>query len=379
MGLSLDTIVMRGYTEGGDRQHPSADVSPQPLSGVYLNLQTLGLRTNDLIYGYSLVGNDTTTNGALWVDVQNPVHFPTNTSPDSTFGGLDLISGGMVFYDAALDATLGNRAWDDLNANGLQDEPGLSNVLVHVYDAATNLVATRRTDTNGVWECKDNGPGTFFAKYFLPTNYEFTARYVGTNAAIDSDAHLVSGQTAAIALTNHQTNLTLDAGMYRRAAIGDWTWEDMNGNGQQDPGEPALSNVVVRLYDAASNVIGTTTSSVAGAYAFTNLVPGSYFVGFTPPAGYFFTTSNVGADATDSDPLPGTGRTAAVTLVSGQTNATVDAGFWRPAFLGDYTWEDFDGNGQQDAGELGLSNVVVRLYEAASNLVGNTTSSDSCA
>ena len=381
MGLSLDTIVMRGYTEGGDRQHPSADVSPQPLSGVYLNLQTLGLRTNDLIYGYSLVGNDTTTNGALWVDVQNPVHFPTNTSPDSTFGGLDLISGGMVFYDAALDATLGNRAWDDLNANGLQDagEPGLSNVLVHVYDAATNLVATRRTDTNGVWECKDNGPGTFFAKYFLPTNYEFTARYVGTNAAIDSDAHLVSGQTAAIALTNHQTNLTLDAGMYRRAAIGDWTWEDMNGNGQQDPGEPALSNVVVRLYDAASNVIGTTTSSVAGAYAFTNLVPGSYFVGFTPPAGYFFTTSNVGADATDSDPLPGTDRTAAVTLVSGQTNATVDAGFWRPAFLGDYTWEDFDGNGQQDAGELGLSNVVVRLYDAASNVVGVTKSSASWA
>ena len=27
-----------------------------------------------------------TTNGALWADVQNPVHFPTNTSPDSTFG-----------------------------------------------------------------------------------------------------------------------------------------------------------------------------------------------------------------------------------------------------------------------------------------------------
>ena len=36
MGLSLDTIVMRGYTEGGDRQHPSADVTLQPLSGVFL-------------------------------------------------------------------------------------------------------------------------------------------------------------------------------------------------------------------------------------------------------------------------------------------------------------------------------------------------------
>ena len=376
-GVSLDTIVMRGFTEDGDPQHPSADVSPQPLSGVFLNWQTLGLKTNDLFYGYALAANDTTTNGAYWTLVDNATYFPTNTSPESTFGGLDLISGGLMFYDEALNVTLGDRAWDDLNANGVQDagEPGVTNVLVYVYDSSTNLAAVVRTDTNGVWKSPGHGPGSYFAKYFLPTNYEFTARYAGTNTATDSDADLATGRTATFTMTNAQTNLTLDAGMYRRATLGDWTWEDTNGNGQQDGGEPGLSNVVVRLYNASSNVVGTTTSSVAGAYAFTNLLPGAYFVDFTAPAGYLFTTANAGADATDSDVLPGTNRTALVTLISGQAETTVDAGFYRPASVGDFTWVDSDYDGQQEGGEPGLSNVVVRLYNAASNLLATTTSS----
>ena len=377
-GISLDTIVMRGYTKDGDPQHPSADVDPQPLSGVFLNWQTLGLQTNDLFYGYALVANDTTTNGAYWALVDNPLFFPTNTSPASTFGGLDLISGGVMFYDEALNVALGDRAWDDLDADGLQDagEPGVTNVLVYVYDGASNLAAIVRTDTNGVWKSLGHGAGSYYAKYFLPAGYEYSARYVGTNPAIDSDADLATGRTATFAMTNGQTNLTLDAGMYRRAALGDFTWEDSNGNGQQDAGEPGLSNVAVRLFNAASNVIGTTTSSATGAYAFTNLLPGaSYFVDFAPPAGYFFTTPNAGADATDSDPLSGTNRTALIPLVSGQTNLTVDAGFYRLASLGDFTWDDANGNGQQDGGEPALANVAVRLYDAASNVVGATTSS----
>jgi uncharacterized repeat protein (TIGR01451 family) len=376
-GISLDTIVMRGYTEDGDSQHPSADVSPQPLSGVFLNWQTLGLQTNDLFYGYALAANDTTTNGAYWALVDNPTYFPTNTSPESTFGGLDLISGGLMFYDEALNVTLGDRAWDDWDLDGIQDagEPGVTNVLVYVYDSLSNLAAVVRTDTNGVWKSPGHGPGTYFAKYFLPEGYEFTVRYAGTNTAIDSDADPITGLTAPFVMANAQTNLTLDAGLYRRATLGDFAWEDLDGDGQQDAGEPGLSNVAVRLYNATSNLLATTTSSVTGAYAFTNLLPGAYFVDFTAPEGYLFTASNAGADATDSDVLPGTNRTALVMLISGQAETTVDAGFYRPASFGDLTWVDSDGDGQQDGGEPALSNVVVRLYSATSNLLATTTSS----
>ncbi|MBK8626042.1 MAG: hypothetical protein IPN86_10900 [Saprospiraceae bacterium] len=40
-----------------------------------------------------------------------------------------------------------------------------------------------------------------------------------------------------------------------------------------------------------------------------------------------------------------------MTLESGQNNPTIDAGYYRPASLGDYVWDDTNGNGRQDVGE----------------------------
>ncbi len=216
-GITIDTVVMRGYTEGGDAQKPSANVGVQPLTGVFISWQSLGLQTNDYIYGYSLAANDVTTNGAYWTQVANTNYFPTNTTSGSAYGGLDLISGGMMFFEDQLDVKIGDYVWDDYNGNGLQDiiEPGLSNVLVEVYDSNTNLAAVSRTDTNGFWLAEGIGPGTFFAKFYLPTGgYEFSPQHVGTNTAIDSDADPLTGLTDLITMASNETNLTIDAGMH---------------------------------------------------------------------------------------------------------------------------------------------------------------------
>ncbi len=216
-GISIDTTVMRGYTEGGDDLHPSAVITPQALSGVYVTWQDLGLQTNDYIYGYSLAGNDVSTSGADWTNVANSAAFPTNTSTGSAYGGLDLISGGMMFFEESLDVTLGNFVWDDRDGDGLQDseEPGLANVLVEVYDSDTNLATVTRTDGNGQWLAEGIGPGTFFVDFTLPAGgYQFTLRQVGADAAIDSDPDPATGLTDLIALASGETNLTIDAGMH---------------------------------------------------------------------------------------------------------------------------------------------------------------------
>jgi hypothetical protein len=38
-------------------------------------------------------------------------------------------------------------------------------------------------------------------------------------------------------------------------SLGDFVWEDVNGDGIQDGTEPGVEGVVVRLYDASSNVV----------------------------------------------------------------------------------------------------------------------------
>ncbi|MEZ4987166.1 MAG: SdrD B-like domain-containing protein [Saprospiraceae bacterium] len=75
-----------------------------------------------------------------------------------------------------------------------------------------------------------------------------------------------------------------------------------------------------------------------GAYCFYPLNPGTYSVQFVIPAGFDYTASNQGDDASDSDIIPGmNGMTHTVTLEAGDQDITVDGGIyilkwcdWRP-------------------------------------------------
>ena len=49
--------------------------------------------------------------------------------------------------------------------------------------------------------------------------------------------------------TSANFDRTLDAGFYLPAELGDFVWEDLDGNGIQDPGEPGLNDVTVFLLD----------------------------------------------------------------------------------------------------------------------------------
>ena len=141
------------------------------------------------------------------------------------------------------------------------------------------------------------------------------------------------------------------------AALGDRVWRDINGaNGIQDcqdtnnngiigdagdvgaecgTGIPGVTVNLVNCQNPAS-ILRTTQTDARGFYLFDHLNPGQYCVQFditTVPAGTCttglaqFTTQNVGSnDAVDSDANPNTGITPPVTLISGQTNRTVDAG-----------------------------------------------------
>lgn len=115
-----------------------------------------------------------------------------------------------------------------------------------------------------------------------------------------------------------------------RGAIGDFVWYDINGNGIQDSGEPGIGGVLVELYAGDGTTLLATTNTFAadGSYLFNGLPPGDYVVKFIKPDNYDPTNKNQGADDTlDSDADTTTGMTATITLGSGETNLTIDAGF----------------------------------------------------
>lgn len=113
-------------------------------------------------------------------------------------------------------------------------------------------------------------------------------------------------------------------------SIGQFVWEDYNGNGIYDAGEPGVNGITVQLYDSNMNLLlSTSTANNAmgqpGYYLFSNLPADDYFVKFTPYAPYTLTVQ-MAAAPNGSRPNQTTGITNLITLAANQNILDVNAG-----------------------------------------------------
>ncbi|HTX91046.1 MAG TPA: SdrD B-like domain-containing protein, partial [Anaerolineales bacterium] len=321
----------------------------------------------------------------------------TDSDANPSSGQTDLITlapdQNDVTWDAGVyqPAALGDFVWNDVNRNGIQDagEAGVNGVQVDLYTASGTLVATTHTanlaGVDGTYGFSRLLPGSYRVVFTPPAGYALSPKDQGSDNTKDSDANPVTGQTDVLTLTSGQTDLTWDAGLYQLASVGDRVWND-NGagaggianDGIQNGTEPGLDGVTVRLYTDSGSLVATTATSGGGIYGFSNLVPGNYYLVFTPPAGYTLSPMDQGSDnAKDSDADTVTGQTATFTLTPGENDTTWDAGMYvGPATLGDFVWFDSNGNGTQDAGEPGINGVTVKLYDDTDHLLGTTVTAN---
>ncbi len=185
---------------------------------------------------------------------------------------------------------------------------------------------------------------------------------------------------AATAINENFDNGTVDNGYLTcdvpKASLGDKVWLDTDKDGIQDAGENGISGVTVSLYTCADVLVTTTTTDANGNYLFPNLKPGDYYVVFTLPSGYIFTTKDAGTDdAVDSDADATTGKTICTTLTAGENDLTWDAGLYLDCNykIGDYVWHDSDVDGVQDEGETAIPGVKVELLQNGSVIASTLT------
>lgn len=297
------------------------------------------------------------------------------------------IDAGLKFTQA-VTASVGDRVWYDVNGNGTQDagEPGVSNVLVTLYNNAGTAVANMYTDVNGLYLFTDVVPGNYTVGVTLPPAMVFTSNTGAVSVTTNSDINPANGRTASFTVNAGDQITYVDAGIKPQqsanGSIGDFVWNDLDKDGVQDAGEPGIAGAIVRLINPTTNtVLATTVTNVNGYYIFNDLPAGNYIVEFATPAGYTVTTkanSDATTSGTDSDADAATGRTNSITLGAGQRISAVDAGFWLTtapgtAKLGDRVWYDLNQNGIQDAGEPSVSGVTVTLYNSGGTAIKSTS------
>ncbi len=279
----------------------------------------------------------------------------------------DVVSGeDQENWDAGffIYSNIGDLVWHDQNGNGIQDgEPGIAgvNVTLSGTDGGGNPVNRNEvTGAGGNYNFDEVIPGNYRLTFTLAGGYDaITLQDEGGDDSEDSDPNPGTGQTAFFDVISDEDQDIWDAGMYQFVTIGDFTWQDMNGNGIQD-GEPGIAGVTVTWTRASDGLTGNTISNGAGFYQFDNLKPDTYSLSFSLP-GYFITAQDMTNDNDDSDPNELTGDTDDYTLESGETIDHVDAGFYRYGVIGNYCWRDQNTDGIQDGGEPPLADVTVRL------------------
>ena len=186
------------------------------------------------------------------------------------------------------------------------------------------------------------------------------------------------------------TDTSIDFGFARGLALGDYVWNDADGEGDQDSNERGIANVLVELYARNADVtnpnvapLASTRTTADGFYVFSSagnntVQPNTLYTIVislaknTAVLGNAFQPTvalNNGADDTapsDSNGVLNGARTHLIAIASsgnpGESKTAYDFGFVPVICLGDFVWNDANGDGLQTSGEKGNQNVGVQLY-----------------
>ena len=285
-----------------------------------------------------------------------PTATPTNTPVGPTPTPTNTpVAGGT--------AIIGDRVWNDVNGNGVQDigERGVSGVTVQVLAGCTGTtdVVTKLTNNSGDYIIGSLPAGQYRIKVTLPAGFtSFSPKDIILDDDYDSDVN-PDGISDCFTLTNGQEKYTLDAGLVSggvpptpspvptntpvgptptptntpggsgTATIGDRVWNDINGNGVQDIGERGVPGVTVQVLAGCTGATGVATklTNNSGDYIIGSLPAGQYRIKVTLPAGFtsFSPKDIILDDDYDSDVNPD-GISDCFTLTNSQEKYTVDAG-----------------------------------------------------
>ncbi|HKP88982.1 MAG TPA: SdrD B-like domain-containing protein [Thermoleophilaceae bacterium] len=270
------------------------------------------------------------------VSQQNPAGW-TCTTPSGCEYTVPTVSGDPPAtgrdFGAYRTATVSGSTFEDLNADGDRDagEPATSGRTVHLGGRSAT------TDSNGDYSFEDLDPGSYTVTVDEPSGWTCSAP-----AGCSHSVTVVSGGNAG----------GRDFGDYRKVGVAGTSYEDVDGDGSRDPGEPGNDGRTIKLDPGTPGDSGddlTATTDPSGDYTFDDLLPGVTYRSYEPAVGGW-TCSTAGGCEHSLTPESGDG-----------TAGGNDFGSYRPASIAGTTYEDLNADGDRDAGEPATGGRTVHL------------------
>lgn len=147
-------------------------------------------------------------------------------------------------------------------------------------------------------------------------------------------------------------------------------WSDENHNGVREENEQGIADVLVLLW-IENEAIDKTTTDAGGAYTFPEVMPNqTYTIQFEIHSGLRFSSQDVGEDDTvDSDVNRDTGLSLPFFMGMNES-IDIDAGLQNRSgqTISGTVWQDRDGNGLQEADELGQARWTLLLEDEGGNI-----------
>jgi hypothetical protein len=251
---------------------------------------------------------------------------------------------------------------EDFNANGLLDpgEHGVPGFTIYVDRNNNNKLdpgeLSAVTAANGTYTINGVGPDVLNGVNLGPN----IIREIAPVGQSWQQIFPASGFWS-ISLTSGQNRTGVNFGNIHPSSIAGGKFEDLNGNGVKDPGDPGAGGFTIQLINPADGtVLQTTTTAPDGSYIFRSLVAGNYRLREVPLAGWVQTTPNP----------------ADITLGPNQQITNVPFGNFHTITVSGVKFDDRNGNGVQDTGETGASGFTFELVNTTTNAVVATTVSD---
>ena len=269
-----------------------------------------------------------------------------------------------VTIESNVSGTVSGEVFDDVSGSGtlVSGDPGISGVKVELLGPNSVVVASATSDSQGNYTITSIPAGSYSVVEVTPAGDVLTAPASGAYSENNTGGQLISG---------------LNFGNFQTVTLSGEVFNDTNGNGAPDSGEPGLSGWTVDLVNRANQVIAIT-SAADGSYAFNDVGPGTYTVKVIAQTGFIATTAtsfNVTASSGSNVSNLNFGEFAPVTLsgevyndVNGLSltltthqNNEASAGWYGTpvstgSFIASFTYTDVTGGGSADGVAFVLQN-----------------------